>query len=80
MLRTCETNIQCLQQILKNIHRSKNSRLNSNKAIEQLQSKEIINKDILFKSISSKQTTPLISKSFQSLGFFCSFDQNNGNH
>ncbi|CAF1273357.1 unnamed protein product [Rotaria sp. Silwood1] len=37
VLRTCETNIQCLQQILKNIHRSKNSRLNSTKAIEQLQ-------------------------------------------
>ncbi|CAF1061378.1 unnamed protein product [Adineta ricciae] len=39
VLRTCETNIQCLQQILKNLHRSKNSRLNSTKAIEQLQSK-----------------------------------------
>ncbi|CAF1675919.1 unnamed protein product, partial [Adineta ricciae] len=37
VLRTCETNIQCLQQILKNLHRSKNSRLNSTKAIEQLQ-------------------------------------------
>lgn len=37
VVRTCETNIQCLQQILKNLHRSKNSRLNSTQAIEQLQ-------------------------------------------
>ncbi|CAF1005308.1 unnamed protein product [Rotaria sordida] len=37
ILRTCETNIQCLEQILKNLHRSKNSRLNNIQAIELLQ-------------------------------------------
>ncbi|CAF1192107.1 unnamed protein product [Adineta steineri] len=35
--RTCETNIQCLQQILTNLHRSKNSRLNNIQAIELLE-------------------------------------------
>ncbi|CAF0823553.1 unnamed protein product [Didymodactylos carnosus] len=34
VLRTCETNIQCLQNILKNIHHSKI--LNSTQAIEKL--------------------------------------------
>ncbi|CAF4135173.1 unnamed protein product, partial [Rotaria sp. Silwood2] len=37
ILRTCETNIQCLQQILTNLHRSNNSRLNNIQAIELLQ-------------------------------------------
>ncbi|CAF1248480.1 unnamed protein product [Rotaria sp. Silwood1] len=37
ILRTCETNIQCLQKILKNLHRSNNSRLNNIQAIELLQ-------------------------------------------
>ena len=39
ILRTCQTNIQCLQQILKYLHHSKNSHLNSTRAIELLQSK-----------------------------------------
>jgi len=42
ILRTCQTNIQCLQSILKNLHHSNNSRLYNTRAIELLQSKSHI--------------------------------------
>ncbi|CAF1643968.1 unnamed protein product, partial [Adineta ricciae] len=35
--RTCETNIQCIQQILTNLHHSTNSRLNNTQVIELLE-------------------------------------------
>ncbi|CAF3834286.1 unnamed protein product [Rotaria magnacalcarata] len=37
LIRTCDTNIQCLEKILNNLHQSNNSRLNNTQAIELLQ-------------------------------------------
>ena len=50
ILRTCQTNIQCLQSILKNLHHSNNCRLYNTRAIELLQSKS---------HIKSTSSTPL---------------------